>query len=179
MNLSRAEIERIGEAVNKPASTIYRWRKDNPALFEAAYDYASKRGLVTPSGDQVERAYQEGMQASGCAGVSDCPYVTSSMTERDHALSDAWIAGLNDADSAMHDRYIERAKTVVDSQAHQFGKQPQAFFDGMTSAIARRLKIMDGIGLILEPYPETAGQDGWDDGLRVGSGIKLSEGVSQ
>ena len=43
--LTRKEIEAIGQAVNKPASTIYRWRQDNPALFEAVYDYAVNQGL--------------------------------------------------------------------------------------------------------------------------------------
>lgn len=179
MNLSAKQIEAIGASVNKPRSTLYRWRRENQELFQAAYEYASKRGLVPPSDNQVERAYQEGVNAAGRAGISDCPYVTSGMDELGHQLSDAWIAGLRDGDSALHTTYQGRAKTIVDSQAYQFGKQPQAFYDGMVSAITTRLKLMDGIGAVLESYPDTVGQEGWQDGLRVGNGIKLNEGAGQ
>ncbi len=36
-------MREIAEAVNKPQSTIYRWKHDNPDLFQAAKDYAEKR----------------------------------------------------------------------------------------------------------------------------------------
>jgi len=49
--LSRKEAEAIGQAINKPVSTIYRWRKDNPPLFAAVREYAG-RHAGTPSGDQ-------------------------------------------------------------------------------------------------------------------------------
>lgn len=101
------------------------------------------------------------------------------MDELGHQLSDAWIAGLRDGDTKLHDSYEERAKTIVDSQAYQFGTQPQAFYDGMVSAITTRLKVMNGVGVVLESYPDTVGQDGWQDGLRVGNGIKLTEGADQ
>lgn len=73
MNLSAKQMAAIGASVNKPQSTVYRWRNANPELFQAAYEYASKRGLVPPSDNQVERAYQEGVNAAGRAGISDCP----------------------------------------------------------------------------------------------------------
>ncbi|MGP9633718.1 hypothetical protein ACT3R7_11695 [Halomonas sp. AOP43-A1-21] len=178
MNLTAEQMAAIGTSVNKPRSTMYRWRNDNPELFQAAYEYASKRGLVPPSDNQIDRAYQEGVKAAGYAGISDCPYVTSGMNELDHKLSDAWIAGLHDGANALHDTYLSRAKTIVDNQAYQFGTQPQAFFDGMVSAIATRLKMLDGCGALLESYPATVGQEGWQDGLRVGNGVKLNLGES-
>lgn len=33
--------DQIAAAVNKPRSTIYRWRKENPDLYQAAADYAA------------------------------------------------------------------------------------------------------------------------------------------
>lgn len=43
MTLSRAEAKAIGEAINKPSSTIYRWRIANPELFEAVRQYTKRK----------------------------------------------------------------------------------------------------------------------------------------
>lgn len=92
MTLTRKEAEAIGQAVNKPASTIYRWRKDNPELFEAVREYAQRQQDEPDPG----RAYREGYRAGEVGlGISDCPYVTTAMTAQDKALADAWIQGLS------------------------------------------------------------------------------------
>lgn len=90
--LTRPLATAIGQTVNKPASTIYRWRQDNPALFQAVREYAARRG-VTPS---VDDAYQAGYDATGL-GISDCPFVTIGMTPEDKRLADAWLDGRTDA----------------------------------------------------------------------------------
>jgi len=36
-------MQQIADAINKPASTVYRWRKDNKALFQAVREYAARQ----------------------------------------------------------------------------------------------------------------------------------------
>lgn len=95
--LSRQDAAAIGQAVNKPASTIYRWRKDNPELFQAVREYAQR--LEQAAAPTADKAYWEGRRAAeDGAGISDCPYTqVMSMTRRDTELADSWIAGLRDA----------------------------------------------------------------------------------
>lgn len=39
-------MREIADAIHKPESTVYRWRKENPDLFRAAKEYA-ERGAKT------------------------------------------------------------------------------------------------------------------------------------
>lgn len=36
-------MREVARAVKKPESTVYRWRLDNPELFQAAKEYAERK----------------------------------------------------------------------------------------------------------------------------------------
>jgi len=40
--MTQPTLRAIAKAVGKAPSTVMRWKKDNPALYEAARDYAAK-----------------------------------------------------------------------------------------------------------------------------------------
>lgn len=40
--MTNVTMAAIAKAVNKPESTIYRWKKENPELFEAVREYAAR-----------------------------------------------------------------------------------------------------------------------------------------
>lgn len=71
-SLTREQAETIGQAVNKPASAIYRWRKDNPALFEAVRQYADR----APRHTVEELLAQCDLDAPGEKGDSAPPLMT-------------------------------------------------------------------------------------------------------
>lgn len=40
--MKKVTMREIAEAVNKPESTIYRWKRENPALYVAVLEYAER-----------------------------------------------------------------------------------------------------------------------------------------
>lgn len=95
--MTNVTMAAIAKAVNKPESTIYRWKKENPELFEAVREYAAR--IAQASEPTADKAYWEGRAAVG-KGISDCPYTrTMTMTSHDKELADAWIEGLKDGES--------------------------------------------------------------------------------
>lgn len=46
MNLTNEQISTIGEVFSVSSATVERWKEENPRLYEAAWQYAVRNGLL-------------------------------------------------------------------------------------------------------------------------------------